>query len=309
MSLRSIYRNDFMTKKFMLVVALFIIVCLGKTACFAEYQYELSICTIFRDEAPYLKEWIEFHRMLGVQHFYLCSHASKDNYKEVLKRYIARGIVELKEVEDATPDAGLHRFMGDFQCSFFTETLVKARGISKWVAFIDADEFLVPVKHNSLLDLLQNYEEFGSVSANWQMFGTSGIPKLDDKKLMIEQLVRCAPVNNSFNNHIKSIVQPERTERPGNPHWFIHVDNYQQVNTDKVPFSGPFSPYIQVDQLRINHYWTRDKHYLNTIKIPRQISFGNTAEETYKRNDEFNQTVDLSIQKFVRRLRKKMKLD
>lgn len=26
---------------------------------------ELAICAIFKNEAPYLKEWIEFHRILG----------------------------------------------------------------------------------------------------------------------------------------------------------------------------------------------------------------------------------------------------
>ena len=26
----------------------------------------LSVCAIFRNEAPYLREWIEFHRIIGV---------------------------------------------------------------------------------------------------------------------------------------------------------------------------------------------------------------------------------------------------
>ena len=39
----------------------------------------LSICAIYRDEAPYLVEWIEFHRLVGVEHFYLY-----DGFKRLL---------------------------------------------------------------------------------------------------------------------------------------------------------------------------------------------------------------------------------
>ena len=38
---------------------------------FSEKKYKLSICAIFKNEANYLKEWIEYHRMVGVEHFYL----------------------------------------------------------------------------------------------------------------------------------------------------------------------------------------------------------------------------------------------
>jgi hypothetical protein len=60
-----------------------------------EYKYDLAICAIFQDEAPYLKEWIEFHRLVGVEHFYLYNHRSRDHYQEVLKPYILSGLVEL----------------------------------------------------------------------------------------------------------------------------------------------------------------------------------------------------------------------
>lgn len=31
----------------------------------------LPICAIFKEEAPYLPEWIEFHRLMGVERFFL----------------------------------------------------------------------------------------------------------------------------------------------------------------------------------------------------------------------------------------------
>jgi Glycosyltransferase family 92 len=66
-----------------------------------KYDYDLCVCAIFRDEAPYLKEWIEFHRLVGIQKFYLYNNASTDNYKEVLQRYINKEIVYLTEWPEA----------------------------------------------------------------------------------------------------------------------------------------------------------------------------------------------------------------
>ncbi len=60
-------------------------------------KHYVSICAIFRDEAPFLEEWIEYHRMIGVEHFYLYNHLSADHYYEVLRPYIQEGIVELKD--------------------------------------------------------------------------------------------------------------------------------------------------------------------------------------------------------------------
>ena len=35
------------------------------------YQYEVSICAMYKNEAKYILEWIEYHLMIGVDHFYL----------------------------------------------------------------------------------------------------------------------------------------------------------------------------------------------------------------------------------------------
>ena len=55
----------------------------------------LSICASFRNEAPYLREWIEFHRMMGVDRFYLYDNRSEDGWKAVLQPFIDMGIVEV----------------------------------------------------------------------------------------------------------------------------------------------------------------------------------------------------------------------
>jgi hypothetical protein len=61
------------------------------------YQHGVAALAIFRSEAPYLPEWIEYHRLLGVEHFYLLSNDGLEDAvsSAVLARYIADGIVTL----------------------------------------------------------------------------------------------------------------------------------------------------------------------------------------------------------------------
>ena len=52
----------------------------------------LAACTIYRDDAAYLAEWIEFHRLMGVERFFLYDNGSTDNHREVLAGYLAEGV-------------------------------------------------------------------------------------------------------------------------------------------------------------------------------------------------------------------------
>ena len=52
-----------------------------------------SLCCIIRNEGRYLVEWIEYSRIIGIEHFYLYDHSSNDNTLEVLTPYINAGVV------------------------------------------------------------------------------------------------------------------------------------------------------------------------------------------------------------------------
>jgi GT2 family glycosyltransferase len=47
------------------------------------------------DEARDLREWIEFHRLQGVERFYLYDNGSTDDTEEVVRPYVEEGIAEL----------------------------------------------------------------------------------------------------------------------------------------------------------------------------------------------------------------------
>jgi len=54
----------------------------------------LSIVAIAKNEGIYFKEWIEYHRLVGVEKFYIYDNESSDCTKDILQPYIDKGVVE-----------------------------------------------------------------------------------------------------------------------------------------------------------------------------------------------------------------------
>lgn len=258
------------------------------------YQYNLAICSLFKDEAAYLREWIEFHKLVGVEHFYLFNNLSSDDYYTELAPYLESGEVELIQWEYAVNDKGTN--WGKIQNSAYNHGLSLACGKVKWLAILDTDEFVFPVEVYTLSEFLKDYEGFGGVSINWQMYGTSQVSKIYPGHLMIEDLIYKAPTDFNENVHVKTIVRPELVEANTNPHFCVYLPGYTQVNSAKEPFKGPFSP-VLVDKIRINHYWTRDEDFLYNVKIPRRtIRQDNSC---LIRAEKINKEIDTSIFKYV----------
>lgn len=60
-------------------------------------EYTVAVCAIFKNESVFLKEWLEYHLLIGVEHFYLYNNFSEDNYQDILAPYIEKGQVTLTE--------------------------------------------------------------------------------------------------------------------------------------------------------------------------------------------------------------------
>ena len=153
----------------------------------APYKWDFAIVSIFQDEAPYLKEWIEFHRLMGAQHFYLYNNLSHDDYLSVLQPYIDSGIVELF---DWPYDNNGPSEFNAIAINAFRDGHRRAIGNVKWLAILDTDEFLYVVKGTKIQDYLQPLikTKCKGVHVYWYMFGTSHVPQIPQDKLMIETL-------------------------------------------------------------------------------------------------------------------------
>jgi hypothetical protein len=48
---------------------------------------KIAVCALFKDEAPYLLEWLAFHRMIGVDLFVLYDNGSSDGGADLVRGY------------------------------------------------------------------------------------------------------------------------------------------------------------------------------------------------------------------------------
>lgn len=177
------------------------------------YEYNLCIGAMFRDEARWLKEWIEFHRLIGVDHFYLYDNDSQDNFEEVLTPYIEQGIVEVipwKRGQVPYSPGTQPEWVG-YQHTAYRDCAARAKHKTKWLAIIDIDEFIVPERG---IDEFRKFLDdtaktnIGELHFYWKVFGTSNYWDIPEDRLMTEMLVMRAP-NGTFDWQSKAFYRPE----------------------------------------------------------------------------------------------------
>ena len=102
-------------------------------------KYNVTICAIFKNEGKYFKEWIEWHKIIGIDHFYLYNNNSDDNYMDVLKPYIDEGTVDLIDWP-----------YDQAQMKAYADCIKNRSNEASWIGFIDLDEFIVPIQYNNI---------------------------------------------------------------------------------------------------------------------------------------------------------------
>jgi hypothetical protein len=204
---------------------------------------ELAVCAIFRDEAPNLAEWVTFHRLQGVERFWLYDNLSKDNWSAELGPELESGVVTVTPWPDVPG-----------QLSAYADALSRHRDEARWIAFIDIDEFLFSPPGRSLPEVLRDYDGHPGVVANWRMYGTNGHQEPPDG-LVIENYLLRGPDSQPDNGYVKSIAYPRKVVGLHNaPHSFSYRGT--AVSEDHQPASHFREP-PTADLLRINHYYAR----------------------------------------------------
>ncbi len=270
----------------------------------ATENHTLSVCAIFRNEAPYLKEWLEFHQMMGAQHFTLYNNESDDHYLEILKPYVEKGIVELIDWPNQMDEPNWTHA----QKRAYNHCVQKDIGKTKWLALIDVDEFIIPVDSSDIPSYLSQFDErpeIGGIQINWQLYGTSGLADIPQGKLLTECLTRKAPsyfiANEGVDNtRYKSIVRPEAVN-----FYEVHYAIYKEGFTFYPPLD-PLHP-IQIDHIRINHYWPRTEEFFYRTKLDRRLQlFPLAMQQMIEKLSILNQEEDLIMAKFIPELKNRL---
>ena len=231
----------------------------GRKATY-DKKYKVSICAIFRDEAPYLREWIEFHKIVGVDHFYLYNNFSTDAYQEVLRPYIENGDVTLTEWP--YPQG---------QMSAYRDCIERYREETQWIGFIDIDEFVVPKKMDTIYEFLKPFSRRAAVLIYWRFFGSSGFLERDTARLVTEDFTVSWPKYTDIGKCFYNTNFEIRKDFPGDMH--LLYGKYKKVTLPPVNLFGKsvlFGRHWTVHAdfpIQINHYYTKSwEEYQNKKK-------------------------------------------
>ena len=240
-------------------------------------EFDLAVGMIFQNQAPQLKEWIEFHKAQGVQHFYLYNNNSEDAFLKVLQPYMIEGLVTLIDwpYTYANNDNGMWR---QIQFGAYMDCIRKYEHETKWLAIIDSDEYLFCPTGKKIPELLANYKDFGGLCVNWVRYGTSHIKEIPPGKWMVEVLTRCNTPDRRDRRFVKSIVQPRLVESCLNAHSFSYKEGKWAVNSAKEKVEGTIAARSVLNEIRLNHYWTGTETDFKKKKIPSR----------HKRRNEFD---------------------
>lgn len=248
-------------------------------------KIRVAIVTCLKNEGEDLVEWLSFHRHIGVSEFVIYDNRSTDATRRILDAVPFRDTIRVHEIDSPYP-----------QKDAFADALVRYRDTLDWVAFIDGDEFIVPLGGMALPQRLAKFEAAGiaGFGINWRIFGSGG-HVTRPPGLVTESFTRRAPDKVKFNAHVKSIVRIAKVEEMVTQHYFRVAGNYRFDSAASVPadFRGVSPSITYKHGFALHHYIIKSREQcLRKIARgrPRPASTGDKFRppsffETYDRNE------------------------
>ena len=205
---------------------------------------KIAICAIARDENPYFEEWLNYHRKVGISHFFLYDNGSRTPIKDYLQ--------ENNLMKDDIEIVEWHDFKLGAQSRAYMDCCKKHQDFD-YIGFLDIDEFYESNKMNvirDIQDLRDLYGNFFGVGLYWRIYGSNN-PYFEERHPVDEY------VKWHGDKHIKSFVCPKYVMGFPDPHKASLIGgNY--INEKGGKILGPYGQHTS-DNIWIKHVFTRSK--------------------------------------------------
>lgn len=278
-------------------------------AALAERQ-GIAIAACVRNEAAYIGEWVRFHQAVGVRHFIVYDNGSTDETCAILRQALTPDTLTL------VPWAG-HMIYGeearfiDCQVMAFAHAILNFGGAFRRMAFIDADEFLLPKQGATIEEALAATEGFPNISLPWHMFGTNGHKSKPEGPVLLNYTKRSAdPLSRKeHSTNFKCIVDPCEVVEVS-----IHQFKTREFGDLTVNDAGDrftrrarkSTAFYSNHFLQLNHYYSKSEQEMR-VKMQRGSNFAASQEKLEEKmrttiaNIETDVVEDHSMAEFVAR--------
>ncbi|GGD41355.1 glycosyltransferase family 2 protein [Sinisalibacter lacisalsi] len=269
-----------------------------------------------KNEAPYILEWIAYHRQIGVDNFLIYTNDCTDGTHELLDRLQELGIVQHRYNNDWKGNSPQQHALN----KSLKEPVIRN---AEWVIHIDVDEFInIRVGNGTLADFLDRVPDATNVAMTWRLFGHNGIERFEDR-LVIEQFDSAAPkycpkphttwgfktMTRNMGAYAKlSCHRPNKLDPAMKPKmkW---VNGSGQEMTETYHEKGWRSDLktIGYDMLQLNHYALRSaESFLVKRQRGRALHVDRSIGLNYWVRMDWGGNKDVTIQRNIPRLRAEM---
>lgn len=219
-----------------------------------DFKYEMAAVAISKNEGPYIREWLEYHKIVGFQKFFIYDNESSDDTKQVLQPYIETGLVEYTYIQ------GKAR-----QLDAYNDAINKHKHECRWMAFFDMDEFIMPTTpFRPIVEIISEIVYNSGrgacgVGINWALYGSSHLLKRVPG-LVMDNFIYRAEITHWSSVLVKTICNPRMVVDYISPHYPLYkIGGYSVGESDGKRQYGWYHHNVAYKNVRVNHYFTKSK--------------------------------------------------
>lgn len=212
-------------------------------------KYFLSVLTAVRDENEYLKEWLDYHISIGVEHFYIYDNESAEPIQKYLEDIQYEQLGKVTVIPWKTSTHTQQDTCNHWLTTYGKETI--------WFICMDIDEF-VKIKegqNRTLIEFLNDNSTYGSLKCKWKHFTADGRVNKTSEPVM--ERFKTETTWSDWKQGGKYFAQSDKVGH------FISYVPQVMPNIPVVDFDNK----IINDFYQLNHYYTRSyEEYIQKIK-------------------------------------------
>ena len=204
---------------------------------------QLAACTMLRHELgrnrDLVLEWLAYHRLQGVEHFYIFSNGDTRALRRLLRPYVEEGAVEVIDWE-WNSTSWVHQLPQTNACIY------RYRGLARWVALMDVDEYFqaAPAAGGSLRAFVARHDNTtaGALCAPMVLFRGTDPPGAGGTLLKYGNLVTA------------EFVLRAATALPSRGKCVCRPEGVNIMDVHEYCGGGPAERTDADRELRVNHY-------------------------------------------------------
>ena len=221
-------------------------------------RFGIALVLIVRNEAAHIAEWARFHRLAGVDRFFVYDNGCTDGTISIAADTLGDRLTVIpwnQKLRDARSGAEIHN-----QVLAYAHAVRNFGSAFRWMTFLDVDEFLVP-RGRDLPSVLAGLEACRNISLPWHMFGRSGHMTPPPGGVVANYTRRNPdPMSDAKGlRNFKMIVDPchvteMRVHAVGTDGQAMTCNDRGQAFTHSNRRARAF---LSTDRIQLNHYYTR----------------------------------------------------